>query len=939
MLEERVRFLRGERLAEDDPATDSDGQESLEAWPLRVQASGMTAEGGYRRGRRPLMEKHHSCLNTRAIIEYFQENLPEEMSGLLAGLGPEIEGLANPQEFLMEVNNWVSSDVVTKMFENAKRLTKNNQIAFKIGFESAARKKLGYVQRIILFSHKNPRQTLKRVQAINDKFNRNKTIELVEIKRDSAVVRLHWFKNIPANIDFCLFNQGIYSGIPTIWKMPPATLEETKCFFKGDDYCEYHLKWQKRSFLKESFLKFIVPWRALTYTIEELERDKELLRKKFDEIHRLNIQLKEKIDQLICLQETSTATLSVLNLEKLLQVTLRLLINSARLDRAGILLLDEQGEVLELTYAAGIDPFLFERVKGYKIPISKVDNVIARVAMTGIPVVIQDVARSKLNVKNPLIKQFKPKAIILAPLTVRGKVIGVLLADRVHWDATITEGDREFIVSFANQIAIALENAILYRKLEISERKYRGLIENAHEGIWIIDDKGMVKFVNRRMREITGHEKLENKNIQELFDQANWKLMKKALDENRKNSVAQQELEIFCKNRGVAAVLMSSVPLFENAQFSGAFAMFSDITALRETEKRFRKIFEEAAIGMCLVDMEGFILDSNPALLELLGYNKEEMFKKSFKDLTHPDDIPESISLFQELARGNRESYTREKRYICKDGQIVWGQVTVSILRGPRREPQFAIIMTQDITKRKQAEAEIQANQEQLQSLASELSLTEERERRRLATDLHDHIGQALAVSKIKLGVLQKTVGVPELATPLGEVRELIEKMIQDTRSLTFELSLPVLYELGFEAAVEWFAKHVRAQHGIQVEVQREMKPIPMTDEIKVLLFRSVRELMMNIVKHAQATHARVTIARRGDRVDIEVTDDGVGITDFKGFAKSGGSGGFGLFSIRERLHYLGGRVDMTSKEGEGTRVALTVPLKYAKKIHIGKAR
>ena len=95
------------------------------------------------------------------------------------------------------------------------------------------------------------------------------------------------------------------------------------------------------------------------------------------------------------------------------------------------------------------------------------------------------------------------------------------------------EGDREFIVSFANQIAIALENAILYRKLEISERKYRGLIENAHEGIWIIDDNGQIKFVNRRMREITGHEKLEDKNIQELFDRANWKLMEKVLEENR----------------------------------------------------------------------------------------------------------------------------------------------------------------------------------------------------------------------------------------------------------------------------------------------------------------------------------------------------------------------------------------------------------------------
>jgi GAF domain-containing protein len=107
-----------------------------------------------------------------------------------------------------------------------------------------------------------------------------------------------------------------------------------------------------------------------------------------------------------------------------------------------ILLLDEKGEVLELTYAEGIGPELFDQVRNYQIPISKVDNVIARVAMTGIPVVIQDVSRSKLNMNNRLIQFFKPKAFILVPLTVRGKVIGVLLADRVHEEAMITDGDR-----------------------------------------------------------------------------------------------------------------------------------------------------------------------------------------------------------------------------------------------------------------------------------------------------------------------------------------------------------------------------------------------------------------------------------------------------------------------------------------------------------------
>src|SRR4030042_942263 len=101
--------------------------------------------------------------------------------------------------------------------------------------------------------------------------------------------------------------------------------------------------------------------------------------------------------------------------------------------------------------------------------------------------------------------------------------------------------------------------------------------------------------------------------------------------------------------------------------------------------------------------------------------------------------------------------------------------------------------MIADITDRKKAEEDMCTYQEELESLASEWSLTEERERHRLATDLHDHIGQALAISKIRLGVLQKSLAAESMAKSVGEVRELIEKMIQDTRSLTFELSLPVL--------------------------------------------------------------------------------------------------------------------------------------------------
>ncbi len=333
------------------------------------------------------MQKHHSCLNTRAIIEYFQESCPDNVPRLLEGLGPEIDSLANPKEFLMEINNWVSSQVVIQMFANARAITNNDRIAFDIGFQSVARKKLGYVQRIILFAYKNPRRTLRRVQAINDKFNRNKTIEVVAADRDRAVVRLRWFKEVPGIIDFCLFNQGIYSGIPTIWDLPPAQVGETKCFFNGDDYCEYHFKWQRKPRLKEAFLRWSMPWSLLKTTINELEQDKELLKKKFNEIHKLNIQLKEKIDHLLCLQQSGTAALSSLNLEELLKVSMYLLIKFTRLDRSCVFLVDDQERTAAPRYNAGFEPELRDLINGYRIPWGQEENLIARVAMGGTPAV------------------------------------------------------------------------------------------------------------------------------------------------------------------------------------------------------------------------------------------------------------------------------------------------------------------------------------------------------------------------------------------------------------------------------------------------------------------------------------------------------------------------------------------------------------------------
>lgn len=233
-----------------------------------------------------------------------------------------------------------------------------------------------------------------------------------------------------------------------------------------------------------------------------------------------------------------------------------------------------------------------------------------------------------------------------------------------------------------------------------------------------------------------------------------------------------------------------------------------------------------------------------------------------------------------------------------------------------------------EIAERRQAEQRLLQYQGQLRSLASELLLTEERERRRIATDLHDHIGQTLAVIQMMIDSLRPPEGASESADELDRISALLDEMDEAIRSLTFELSPPVLYELGLQAGVEWLAEQLQAQHGLHIEVSDDGLPKPLDDDVRTLIFRAVRELLMNVVKHARAHGARVSMSRVGGHIHAQVLDDGAGFEPRPDSSPRNSTGGFGLFSIRERMESIGGSVQIESTPGQGTRALLIAPLK-----------
>lgn len=349
---------------------------------------------------------------------------------------------------------------------------------------------------------------------------------------------------------------------------------------------------------------------------------------------------------------------------------------------------------------------------------------------------------------------------------------------------------------------------------------------------------------------------------------------------------------------------------------------------LRRGAERYKNLFENSPMGIYRTNPDGKILMANPTLIRMMGYSSFDEFYavRSLKKSCEPTYLGKKIK--DRLEREGRVRGLEAKWKIGRNGSVMYVRENARAIRDADGKTLYYEGTVEDISERKKAQERIDQHQMQLRSLASELTLAEERERRRISNLLHDHIGQIHATAKMKLGLIHSTIEDSAIQEEINQIRELIGQAIHYGRTLTFELSPPILYDLGLEAAVEWLAEQVEEQNAIKRNFETDGLPKPISDEIRVLLFTAVRELLVNVVKHSGARHVKVSMRRLDDNISIHVADDGGGFNASKKSYHLAEARGYGLFSIRERLHSLGGHMDVRSQIGRGTRIILQAPLK-----------
>jgi PAS domain S-box-containing protein len=461
----------------------------------------------------------------------------------------------------------------------------------------------------------------------------------------------------------------------------------------------------------------------------------------------------------------------------------------------------------------------------------------------------------------------------------------------------------------------------------------------AHVGSWVFNSKTEVSVWSEEMFYIWGFDLKEHApeldKVLSRIHKDDLELFNKAVD----NAVAKGtpydiEFRILPPNQEQKWIRGICKPLLGfNGVVVGLSGSNQDITdqkrandEIKKAEEMYSLLTNNSNDIICLQELDSTFSYISPSVKSLLGYEQSDFLGKQIFDLVHKDDIqPLADAMEQRLSNGVEDAATFRVRH--KQGHFIW----LESLSSPvykNNEISYFVTSSRDVTEWVLARQEINKYQTSLQKMTTEMTLIEEKQKKEIASNIHDHLSQSLVISKMKINELKKQSELEIINEDLKFIESHISEALENSRKITYELSPPVLYQLGIIDALNWLLEDVETNHKIECKVNSNVNSINLSDANSILLYRCIQEVIKNVVKYANASLITLNLDKNKFGINIVLTDNGDGfdtsvLNDYQNHSGSG----FGLFAVQERVKNIKGEFAITSKINTGTSVKIFIPL------------
>jgi PAS domain S-box-containing protein len=510
----------------------------------------------------------------------------------------------------------------------------------------------------------------------------------------------------------------------------------------------------------------------------------------------------------------------------------------------------------------------------------------------------------------------------------------------------------------------ARDRARQVARLRYAEARTRNILATAGDGIITVDDAGLIKSFNRAAGRIFGYHPREvlGQRISLLLSphgtamvgtgeakilgaggevqgrrkdgrafpvepalskirigrHRRYTYVLRDLTEQRRHEEAlrqaRDELELRVRERTAQLALTNQELQAEVARRQNAQA------ALEQLSRQNQLILQAAGEGILGLDRTGTITFVNPAAANMSGWSAADLIGKPWQETLYPPDPTAPIPSETVVHRATDALFRR------KDG--FW--FAVQYIRTPIRESGVivgAVVTFQDITERKKTEQALHDYADRLRALSRQLLEVQEVERRHLARELHDEIGQTLTALKLNLQAVSKACPPDQPLPPaLEDSLAVVDQAITEVRNLSLDLRPSLLDDLGLAPALRWYVQRQAQRGGLTVQLDTDLDE-RLPPELETACFRVVQEALTNVLRHASARHVTVTLRRHDGGLGLGVQDDGVGFDVAAARLRAARGAGLGLLGMQERVQLLGGTIEFCSAPGQGTQIGIRFPV------------